>query len=58
MKKSRRLFMKESGQYAAALGLFALTGCGGTQDQANQEGTTKSTTMEYTIKRAMRGRGY
>lgn len=49
MKKSRRLFMKESGQYAAALGLFALTGCGGTQNQSNEESeTTQSTTMEST----------
>lgn len=51
MKKSRRLFIKESGQYAAAFGLMALTpgltGCGSNNaTEGNEEDTTASTAVE------------
>lgn len=48
MKKSRRLFIKEGSQYAAAFGLIALspglTGCGGSQAKEKEEADTTATT--------------
>ena len=50
MKKSRRLFIKESGQYAAAFSLMALTpgltGCGGNSSESSEGESTASTAVE------------